>query len=141
VAVDEDDGQTVVDTDEGCVEVEGRGAFSGKKRLPVRAGQFTLIPYGEAKARPAPGRPQRMAEMPGTYAHRDANRRMWQQLKAEGGWARQDWRGPLRLRRGGEERLRRWWKTSSAGRVGFSPGRRPGAGAGREGLRRLAERP
>jgi hypothetical protein len=119
VAVDEEGGQTVIDTDEGSVEVQGLGADAPKKRLPVRAGQYALFPKDGPKPTPTPdpGHPGKVGALPGTLAamtfsalsHHEANRAMWKRLKAEGGWSRQDGRGPMRLARNGEEKLRRWW--------------------------------
>lgn len=100
VALDEDTGETVVDTNEGSVEVSAVGP-DASDRVPVRAGQFTRVP----------GIKLRKGGIPrfGTQPHNAACKAAWQQLHSEGSWARQDGRGSFRMQRGREDRLHHWW--------------------------------
>lgn len=113
VALDEETGETLVDTGEGSVEVNPLG--EERKRLPIRAGFFVRVP---GKHKTQEDGPERVGGVPpGTLAgmtfsalaHKAENRAMWQKLRAEGDWLRQDGRGPMRLQRGREADRRRWW--------------------------------
>jgi hypothetical protein len=97
VALDDETGETVVDTNEGSVEVSQPGTLASERPLSVRAGQFLRVPRR--------GRPNA-----GVLRHGMGNKAMWRHLEGEGGWARQDGRGPLKLKRERESQLRRWWR-------------------------------
>ncbi len=101
VALDPETGESVVDIAEGSVQVSTVGVVSGV-RVMLRAGQLTRVPSGTGKTKDQ--RPK-LAVLP----HGTGSKTLWRLLLSEGSWAKQDGREPFALRRGSEEKLRRWW--------------------------------